>query len=170
MRRVADSRTAQQSLALGVIGIFASSIPLVAIGGAAPASAYWTASTELTSGSITAGTIPAPAISCGSLAVLSVQFSWTAVADVTNYEFHYTENGAASVTLPSTQTTYSRSGTLVIGEHGDAWVYALRNFGQTTWGSPPSNTLGYGITFGVLAQCDVGDHPAGPWPYSVVIA
>jgi signal peptidase I len=112
-----------------------------------PASAApWTVNLTLAGTTLTAGTVPAPALSCGALSALSVTFNWTAVSGATSYTFHFGLGGS------STTTTTSTSITLVAAiTGGTAWVEANHNYGSTTWTSVASNTRTY--TVAVVSLC-----------------
>jgi hypothetical protein len=108
--------------------------------------AWYTDSAAMDSGSIGAGTIPAPTLTCGALGVLSVTFDWTAVPGATSYTLHYGSGGSSTLDLAGTTTTLVAA---IAG--GTAWVVAHRDFGQTTWDSVDSNTRSY--TVAVVSLC-----------------
>ncbi|MCZ4499748.1 MAG: signal peptidase [Marmoricola sp.] len=109
--------------------------------------AAWTDPAAANGAALTAGTIAAPAtFTCGGLGVLSVQFSWSAVAGATNYTVHYGAGGASTTTITGTSATLTAA---ISG--GTAWVEANRSFGSTTWTSAASTTRTY--TVAVVSLC-----------------
>jgi len=115
---------------------------------AAPASAaFWTNPAPVTGTNLSAYTLPAPAtFTCGGLGVLSVTFTWAAVAGATDYTLHYGSGGATTKTVAGTSTSITSA---ISG--GTAWVVANRSFGSTTWSSVASNTRSY--TVAVVSLC-----------------
>lgn len=134
------TRVAARSVVVGVAG--------ATLAVAAPASAaFWTDPAPVTGTTLTAYTLPAPAtFTCGGLGVLSVSFSWTAVAGATGYTLHYGPGGATTRTVTGTSTTVTSA---ISG--GTAWVVANRSFGSTTWSSVASGTRSY--TVAVVSLC-----------------
>lgn len=108
--------------------------------------AFWTDPATIGGGTYTTYTVPTPTLNCGALGVLSVTFSWPAVANATSYTLFY--NGGASSKTVSTLTTNI---TGAINLSSSAWLVANRNFGSTTWSSANSNTRNY--TFLVVSLC-----------------
>jgi signal peptidase I len=113
-----------------------------------PASATpWTDGVPITGQALTAYTVPPPAtFSCGPLGILSVTFSWAAVAGATNYTVHFGSGGSLTRTVNGTTTTFTSA---LSG--GTAWVQANVNYGSTTWTSAPSDTRGY--TVALVSLC-----------------
>ncbi len=109
--------------------------------------APWTDGVAVTGTTLTAGTVATPAtFSCGALGLLSVQFTWSAVAGATNYTLHYGSGGSQTSTVAGTSATLT---TAITG--GTAWVVANRSFGGVTWSSGASNTRSY--TVAVVSLC-----------------
>jgi signal peptidase I len=113
----------------------------VAVGGASygstaePTLAAWGDVATTTSGSYSASVVPAPALSCGALSLLTATFDWGTVADATSYTLHW-NSGADRTTVPGTTATVP----VATGTH-TAWVQANRDFSGTTWTSSPSNEV-----------------------------
>ncbi len=129
------------------VGVTAVAGAAALAGPAGPASAAtWTDAVAVSGTTFTAGTVPAPTLSCGTLGVLSVTFSWTAVTGATSYTLHYGSGGAATVTTTSTSQTIV---TAISG--GTAWVVANHDYGSAVWSSPASNTRTY--TVAVVSLC-----------------
>ncbi|WP_407317725.1 hypothetical protein UQW22_14155 [Isoptericola halotolerans] len=101
----------------------------------------WTDQGTITSGTVAAGTVPTTTLTCGTLGVLSVAFTWTEVPDATSYVLRYGSNGSQSVTVTGT----SRTITSLVQVSGTASVVTQRAFGQVTWTSVPSNTRSYTV-------------------------
>jgi signal peptidase I len=119
----------------------------VVAGPAGPASAApWTDPVTISGTTLTAGTVAAPTLSCGTLGILSVTFNWTAVSGATSYTLHYGSGGSSTTTTASTTITLV---TAISG--GTAWVEANHNYGSTTWTSVASNTRSY--TVAVVSLC-----------------
>jgi len=119
----------------------------VLAGPAGPASAApWTDPVTVSGTTFTAGTVPAPTLSCGALGVLSVTFNWTAVTGATSYTLHYGSGGASTVSTTNTTQTIV---TAISG--GTAWVVANHDYGSTVWSSVASNTRTY--TVAVVSLC-----------------
>jgi hypothetical protein len=119
----------------------------VVAGPAGQASAVpWTDDVVMSGTTLTAGTVPAPTLSCGALGVLSVTFNWTAVSGATSYTFHYGSGGSSTTTTAGTTITLVAA---ITG--GTAWVEANHAYGSTTWTSVASNTRSY--TVAVVSLC-----------------
>ncbi|PZR53759.1 hypothetical protein DNL40_06445 [Xylanimonas oleitrophica] len=163
MRTVATRAHGPRALATFAAGFCAAFLGLTAIATAPPARAYWSDSQTVSAGTITAGTVPAPELDCQGISIGRTTFTWTAVPDVTAYEFHHGPDGASADLLPASTTSATRSGLV---ETGDAWVNARRDFGQVTWASAPSGTASYAVYLLALGLCQApGDYVPGPWPY-----
>ena len=109
-------------------------------------SAAWADGVNVGTSTLSTYTVPVPTLSCGSLGVLSVQFTWTSVPNATNYTLFY-NGGSSSTTTSNTNATITGA----LNLSSSAWVVANRNFGSTTWTSANSNTRNY--TFLVVSLC-----------------
>lgn len=139
--RAASSHRARKA------SVVAAATAAVLAGSAGSASAApWTDLAAVTGTAFTAGTVPAPTLSCGALGVLSVTFNWTAVSGATSYTLHYGSGGSSTVTTTSTTQTIV---TAISG--GTAWVVANHAYGSVTWSSVASNTRTY--TVAVASLC-----------------
>jgi hypothetical protein len=128
-------------------GVVAAATAAVLAGPAGSASAApWTDDVAISGTALTAGTVPAPSLSCGALGVLSVTFNWTAVSGATSYTLHYGSGGSSTLSTTSTTQTI---GTAISG--GTAWVVANHAYGSVTWSSVASNTRSY--TVAVVSLC-----------------
>jgi signal peptidase I len=128
-------------------GVAAAASAAVLGGPAGPASAApWTDAVTVSGSTFTAGTVPAPTLSCGALGALSVTFNWTSVTGATSYTLHYGSGGASTITTSSTTQTIV---TAISG--GTAWVVANHDYGSTVWSSVASNTRSY--TVAVVSLC-----------------
>lgn len=132
-----------------VVGTVASTLAVGAtLGlGASRASAAWADSVPFVGPSLTTTTIPRPAtFTCGGLGILSVTFTWSAVAGATSYDLHYGSGGSQVVTV--TGTSYTVVSAL---SGGTAWVQANVNYGSTTWRSIASTSRSY--TVALVSLC-----------------
>lgn len=137
-RRAGGRRAVRTAAAAGTVA-------MLAVGG--PASgAPWTDDVQVSGPGLTAAVIPPTTLTCQSLNLLSLRFSWTAVAGATSYRLFYNDGNN---TLDTTDTT-ATVGSLVNG--GSAWVVVRRNFGSTTWSSVSSNTVTYTVL--LVAICN----------------
>ncbi|MDP3967966.1 MAG: hypothetical protein Q8Q02_06765 [Nocardioides sp.] len=145
--RVSERGSVSAPVALLVAGGLAV-VALVTPSVVQPTMASWTDSATA-GGTFSALTVaPSPSFNCGGLGLLSVTFSWTAVAGATSYTVHYGAGGSQTrnVTAPSTSTTITSA-----ISSGTAWVVVNRNFGSVTWSSVASNTRTY--TVAVVSLC-----------------
>lgn len=123
-----------------------AAVTVIAAGPAAQA-APWTDATTISGTTLTAVTVPPPAtFTCGGLGVLSVTFTWSAVAGATSYTLHYGSGGSQTATIAGTSATVVAA---IAG--GTAWVVANRAYGSTTWSSVASTTRTY--TVAVVSLC-----------------
>jgi len=116
--------------------------------GAIPSWAAFTDTVPVSGSTMTAYTVPAPTFNCGLIGVLSVQFTWTAVASATSYTLHTGTNGTTTQTIPA-GTTSATLTTAISG--GTAWVNANIGSGSNIWSSVNSNTRTY--TVAVASIC-----------------
>lgn len=124
---------------------------VLAVGGgvaSAPrAWAAWTDSVPVGTTTLTTKVIsPTPSFTCGGLGILSVTFTWTAVAGATSYDLHYGSGGSQVVTVTGTSYTFisALSG-------GTAYLVTNVNYGSTTWQSVASTSRSY--TVAVVSLC-----------------
>ena len=121
-------------LAIGLAGL--GGVSLIR---AASTEAYFVNPATAGNAILTAHTVPAPTLSCGALGNKSVEFTWTAVANATNYTLTYT----AGTGSPQTTTALSTTITGTKNDTGTATVKANRVFTNVTWSSVNSNMLNY---------------------------
>lgn len=142
-RRPASHLDRRTNIVLAVLSVAVAG----AVGTARPSWAGWGDGVTVTGMSVTAHVVPVPAnFTCGGLGVLSVSFSWTAVAGATDYTLHYGSGGATTKTVTGTSTSV----TTAISS-GTAWVNANVNYGSSTWTSLASNTRTYAVA--VVSSC-----------------
>lgn len=134
---------------LAAVGVGAAAL-VASLTGTPATSAAFTDSAVATSGALTSTTVPAPVVTCGTLAVGSARINWTAVAGATGYRVHSGANGATVTTVGPGVTSQTYTG-LISG--GTFWVEALRDFGTVQWESVSSNTASYSVLLLVVALC-----------------
>jgi len=119
---------------------------------ATPTWAAWndTVAVSTPAGTISTGTVPAPQLSCGLLAVGSVTLNWTAAPGATDYTVY---SGTTALGNTGGATSYKISGGLV--SSGNASVVAHHNYGSTTWDSQPSDQVSYTILLVAVATCNL---------------
>ncbi|SKC71553.1 hypothetical protein [Krasilnikoviella flava] len=112
----------------------------------------WTDTGTVVSGAVSAGTVPAPALSCGALGLVSVTFNWTAVPSASRYQFTFGPAATpATVQVPAGTTTYQVTG---VAANASARVRAERVFtGGVVWTSVPSDPRTYSIALGLIGTC-----------------
>jgi hypothetical protein len=110
--------------------------------------AGWTDSSQVSSGTFTAGTVPTPGNFDCTAAASGFTFSWSSVPSATSYLLTYT---GGSHSLPAGTTSYQLPPSLLglLGS-GTAHVTANVNFGSTIWTSAPSPNISYSFIAVVL--------------------
>jgi signal peptidase I len=128
----------------------AATIAVIA-GPTGPASAVpWTNGVDIGGTTLTARTVPAPTVSCGTLIVGSTTLSWTAVPGATGYTLHYGAGGTTTETIGAGVTSKTFSG---VATSGDFSVNATVDYGSTTWTSAASNVKHYTVVLFLVGVC-----------------
>lgn len=128
-------------------------VPVALVSTTTPgAEAAYTDSSAITSGTVTAYTVPAPTVSCGVLGVGSVTINWTAVPSASGYVIHYGTGGNTSATVSASTTSYSISG---VATTGTFYVQTQRSVGSTTWTSGNSNQVQYQVILLAVGICNL---------------
>lgn len=118
---------------------------------ASPASAaFWTNPAPVTGSNLTASTLAAPVVSCGSSGIGSVTINWTAVSGATGYVLHYGSGGSTSQNVSAGTLSRTFSGVVTSGTFT---VQTQRNYGSVTWTSAASNSKNYSVLLFVLGSC-----------------
>lgn len=94
--------------------------------------------------------ILAPALSCTSLGLLGIEFTWTSIAEATGYDLVLTASGGGSTTYAQAAGTTRFVVNGLLGS-GAAIVRAKIAYGSTTWSSAASNARTY--SFVVVTTC-----------------
>jgi signal peptidase I len=130
-------------------GATAMTAVAVAAGPSAPASAVgWTDGVPAGGAVMNAFALATPTLNCGALGLVSVTFTWPAVAGATRYTLHYA-GGTSSVDIAAPTTTKTILGVLDLS--GTAWLVAHSDYPSATWDSSASNTRSY--TFLAVSVC-----------------
>jgi signal peptidase I len=123
----------------------------VVAGPAGPASAGpWTDAVSISGTALTAGTVAAPVVACGTLIVGTTTLTWTAVPGATSYTLHYDTGGVTTETVGGGVTSKSFGG---LATSGDFSVNANVNYGSTTWVSARSNVKHYTVLLFLVGVC-----------------
>jgi signal peptidase I len=129
----------------------AAGVAAAVVGGAGSASAApWTDTVAISGQALTATTLVAPTVSCGTLNVGITSLTWTAVPGATGYTLHYGSNGAVTETVGAGVTSKTFSGLVTSGTFT---VQASRSFGSTTWTSVASNAKNYTVLLLAVGLC-----------------
>lgn len=137
------SRVAARTVALAAVG--------TTLAVASPASAaFWTNDAPATGTNLTASTLAAPVVSCGSTGIGSVTINWTAVSGATGYVLHFGSGGNTSQNVSAGTLSKSFSG---VATSGTFTVQTQRNYGSVTWTSAASNSKNYSVVLFVLGSC-----------------
>jgi signal peptidase I len=131
-----------------VVAVVAVSVGPGQIGSASAAA--WTDDVAVSGAVMTAKTVPAPVVSCGTLNVGSTTLTWTAVSGATGYTLHYGSGGATTETVGAAVTSKTFSG---IATSGVFSVQANINYGSTTWTSVASNAKNYTVVLVAVGIC-----------------
>jgi hypothetical protein len=110
----------------------------------------WTDDVPITGSALTAYTVPAPVVSCGTLTIGTTRLNWTAVPGATSYLLHYGTGGGTSETVGSAVLSKTFSGLITSGTFT---VQAQINYGSTTWTSVSSNSKNYTVLLIAVGIC-----------------
>ncbi|MEJ7634284.1 signal peptidase I [Aeromicrobium sp.] len=144
-RRAEKSRTSRSVVRAAVVMAAGASLVV-----ASPATAAWLNPATVSGTTFTARKVPAPVVTCGTVARGSVRLNWTAVSGATSYVIHYGTGGSLTETVSA--TTLSKAYTTA-GTSGRFTVEARIAYGSATWASVQSNAKNYAVFLSVVSTC-----------------